>query len=252
MMAGNGRNQSRNAHECQGGTPVAAAIEPQPQPYGWEGGSGPEPRWAFVAALESRFPQLAPWYVSFFHALRDSNNPDALPQAAHSAREMLEKLPEALGITSKRQTAGLNRADNVADAWARVTQKAWTQASECSPMADDCPVRSLAPRLAVLTEVLGDRKRKAMFRETLAQLDPGGGSFPANLLESAATQYEEAFDVFKMVAHHRMPQATQGDVLKALRGFEELLLPMLEPEGDADLVELSALIGEVEPSGASS
>ena len=54
---------------------------------------------AVVRALESEETPTYPishWYMGALYALRNENNPERVPQAAHSLRELWEKLPRVL------------------------------------------------------------------------------------------------------------------------------------------------------------
>ena len=54
---------------------------------------------AVVRALESEETPTLPisqWYLGALRALSDEHNPDRIPQAAHSLRELLEKLPRVV------------------------------------------------------------------------------------------------------------------------------------------------------------
>src|SRR5687768_1740148 len=48
---------------------------------------------ALIEALNDRDTRLGPIYLGAVRALLDATNPERVPQAAHSIRELLEKLP---------------------------------------------------------------------------------------------------------------------------------------------------------------
>lgn len=51
-----------------------------------------------LAVLEDLKPQLAEIYTSCLHLLQYANVPDHFALAAHQARELIEKIPPALGV----------------------------------------------------------------------------------------------------------------------------------------------------------
>ena len=54
---------------------------------------------AILREKQSPEYRLRDWYYGAIYALADTANPDRISQAAHSLREMVEKLPKWTGVT---------------------------------------------------------------------------------------------------------------------------------------------------------
>ncbi len=50
--------------------------------------------------------KIADWYLGALHALANRSNPDRIAQAAHSLRELLEKIPRILATEQFSVTGG--------------------------------------------------------------------------------------------------------------------------------------------------
>ena len=89
--------------------------------------TGPHPRITFplelspqqsavvnaLRAHENGQYRLSDWYLGALYTLSDSHNPDRFSQAAQSLRELLEKLPEAVGESDPSQLQSCTRRERL-------------------------------------------------------------------------------------------------------------------------------------------
>ena len=196
-------------------------------------------------ALLGRDGRLAEMYVGALTALDDRSNPDRLAQSAHSLRELIEKIPEVVGVG----VAPVSELSAEAEKLEATLTAARESASFCDGNWDgeiDGPLRELVRAVEDLVAWrLTQRKtRREAVRETLRELDPSGRAVPGPLGEVSVKEWMQAHRYFSGVAHHKATGETA--FRDAVAGFERLLVMLLRPRPFADFDEIDRIVTEAE------
>lgn len=196
-------------------------------------------------ALLGRDTRLAEMYVGALTALNDGANPDRLAQSAHSLRELVEKIPEVVGV----RVAPVSELSAEAEKLEAALAAARESASFCDGNWDgeiDAPLRGL---VRAVEDLVGWRQtqrktRREAVRETFRELDPSGRAVPEPLGEFSVNEWMEVHRYFSGVAHHKATDETA--FREAVAGFERLLMMQLRPRPFADFDEIDRIVTEAE------
>jgi hypothetical protein len=186
---------------------------------------------------------LHDWYAGALAALEGSDsNPDALAQAAHSLRELLEKLPRALETEIPGPDSNTLR------------QKRETAATLLRAAKGKCGGRWVGQvitdeigRTLVLFEEYSElcawptRKERAF--GGLKKMDPMMQAFPSDLQEQKWQRYSALWKKVEDIAHHR-GAASAKECADCILEVEMLVLDYLAPLTADDQDELSSIISK--------
>ena len=123
---------------------------------------------SLLLAFERLDPKLARMYLGALRVLADEANPDAMPLAAHTLREIMEKLPESLDVPLKASAGALSnlRVAGLLPIWQKAVNR-----SSCHSNGEwqgqlDGPLERLLKRLNLLRLVLRELPNKARRNST--------------------------------------------------------------------------------------
>ena len=196
--------------------------------------------WRILRAKSSEKYALADWYFGAIATLRNRFNPDRIAQAAHSLREVLEKIPRALkteesGITGdqlkkKREavrTALANEKANFADGW-----------------KDKVITPALSDVLCEMERyfILSDRpERKDHVFAGLTRLDPMLQTLPEQLRQEKRQGYLELWARLEGFSHHG-GKKTEQDFIECVAQVEDLVFDLMAPISAYDQNQLSKIL----------
>ncbi len=198
-------------------------------------------------ALLGRDPRLAEMYRGAIVALSNLGNPERFPQAAHSIRELLEKMPVYLGFCPR--VGGVALAVKVNE-----LRNVWEVAASTSPYikgnSSSSIDRTLGQYIRKSREFFewldADRPlRVSQVRSTLHGLDPSPRKLPPALTDLRISEWQGYQEYFVKLSHHRN-QIDEDEFLSWLDALEIFLLDRLRPRTFHDQEDLLKMIEEAE------
>jgi hypothetical protein len=231
------------------GPAVASELgEPAPPDNPLDEGGLVGQQLGFYQALAEQDGRAATWYLGARMTLSTTNNPERLQQAAHSLRELMDKLLPVLGLPAEAEGGRLG--DRFADMTAR-----WETAKEQSRCHSDGiwsgEIDEAARRgfIAVDEAIVWQRqnrpRRRETYRATIRALDVSRRPPPSWIEDTHVQLWNDLRDYFVRVCHH--DRETDEDEFKgALDTLESFVLERLKPRTYAEQVTLDQLIAEAE------
>lgn len=200
-----------------------------------------------LRALDERNASLGVMYRGSLAVLNDATNPDRLALGAHDMRELMEKLPEFLDVSTKAQTESLR--EKVGSA--RKAYLGMRGRTACYAPADkwDGAIDGHLRRFLLLIEgffIWFDAhcpRRRDEIRVALTRLDASGRDLPAPLALLNVDAWDKHRDFFQSVSHHRH-RTDETEFGQWMDAFERFLLERLAPRTFEDFAEIDALLGE--------
>lgn len=202
---------------------------------------------ALYKALSELDVAVAGIYRGAMIALSQDRNPEKLVQAAHSLRELMDRIPDYLDVPVKaRRQSGGDKMRSLVAAFRRAVDE-----TDCHDSGEwngciDVPLRrflcQLERDLNWIDSHLGRRKQEAA--KIIRALDVSGRPMPETIERSNVDVWDAIREFFVGVAHHRATTEEEFDsYMGALEGF---LLERMRPRTFDDFAELDALIREGE------
>jgi hypothetical protein len=205
-------------------------------------------RQALFEALRRRDPRVANFYSGALVVIAGRGNPEAIFQAAHSIREMLEKAPLLVGAASAPSQRLNDKLAPLRAKFKKVKPNlnedgSWQSGSE----------NKIAKLLRDLRELCdwmdaNLQQRKAQMRTLLRSLTGPGILLPSDVEEAELDELMELKEYFTNLAHHGF-SATEEEFYNRLMQAETILLRKLNPEPSADFEAIDALLQEVSDAG---
>ena len=198
--------------------------------------------------LSDKSEELADMLRGAWPALNTGDNPDVLPQVAHSMRELMEKAAIKLPDVPVQQ--GTNNLKNdvkaLGDKWHVVVRARRVEAMWEGEI--DVDLQTMLSDLNVFFSEFSTKyqPRNEQSSALIQALDGSGGRIPAQLLKMKLKQWNNLREYFLSVAHHGKPQTKREEVREAIVSLEDFLLNLMTPEPIPELNELDALISEGE------
>lgn len=195
--------------------------------------------------LNEADPELAGYYLGAHKTLEDTSNPERFSSAAHSLRELIEKLPDKhkRGVQIERPSSILSDSIYAArDAWALVTIDKTNQQQWQLPDSDEANkfLRKSDKFWGWFTKHYPKRDEQ---RLKFIQEIHKGTLLPPALQEKQLEQWGEYAGRFAKIAHHR---EKPEDFHQLLSEFEDFLIRELDPQTTKDFARISKLIKEFE------
>jgi len=187
----------------------------------------------------------AKWYFAAVHTLAQKKNPDRFAQAAHSVREILEKLPAAvLDLPVKAADLG-NKVRQLEPTWKAIREVPSDFNSKHATLSPKVRAYLVASE-EFFTWVESDRDdmgaRAARFRR---KLDPTGRELPDPLRHREQRRWIQLRHYFNRRSKHAQGLDTE-EFEKRLRDFGELLLEIVSPSTCDEATTIDEIIAEGE------
>lgn len=204
---------------------------------------------ALYEALLEKDQVLARMYFGALTVLRDTDNPERFPQASHSLRELMEKIPQLVDVKTKAlQEKLIDKVRQLEDVWnTTVTNSDCHNAENWHGEID----KHLLKMLKIFQNFFHwlcehrPRRRKEVVA-TLRGLEISDQRLPEELENLNAQSWDKIKDYFIGVAHHRKTENTQENFEQWLYALERFLLDRLRPPTYADLDRTIRIIQEGE------
>lgn len=202
-------------------------------------------------ALPGKRLYLAPIYLGALTAIENEGNPDKMAQAAHSIRELMEKIPAIVEVETKALTESLmSKVRNLEDYWLTFLKNL----SKCDGKTSENQIKEgltskLFKRLEEFFEWFKTHhpRRKAIIDETLCKLESSGLISQQALRKRNVDDWEKLRDYFQAISHHGK-ETTMEDFKNRLAALEKFLLDRLSPQTFVDFDEIDQIIKEGESS----
>jgi len=187
---------------------------------------------------------LGACYLGALAALAEPRNPDRLAQAAHSIREMMDMLPEAVDVRTEalREKLG-NEAAKLEKAWKGAQTSVCLQGGRWEGEIDRPLKKFLLQAVAFyMWKEEHQPRRRAEFGLVLVELDVSGKPPPKVLQELNVKAWIEMHDYFVTVAHHG-DNIDLGEFDGWVDSLERTILNLLSPRTFADFDAIDAILG---------
>jgi hypothetical protein len=222
---------------------------PQSDPEPWGGTRLEGDRRSLFEALSRTWPQLAEYYLGALAALDHQPNPDRLPQAAHSIRELIEKLPSAVGIGYQETGGSLKvRVQGLREGWTL----ARARSSSVDPRGWNGPIDSHLHRYLRSSDrffAWFEKQHPTRAVETAKLLQAfgrDGAGLPAEQLEQVQVKsWASLRNYFQSTAHHK--HTTAEEFTERLAEFERFILSLLTPRTFESFDALDDILQASEP-----
>jgi hypothetical protein len=203
---------------------------------------------ALYLALGDQHADLAALYLGVVIVLRHGDNPERIPQAAFSIRELLVKLPNHLDVPmpAHRERLG-DRIDVVKKCWDSAAKHSTSRQNGTWKGTIDGNLERLLTKLEDLFRWRDEHHphRRDEVAALLRRLDPAGGKLPTQLESVNYKEWSDLSDFFNDVLHHNRV-VTLDEFQAKLTAVERLLLDRLRPRTFADWQTIDDIIREGE------
>lgn len=193
--------------------------------------------------LRRRRETLANMYLGALSVTQSTGNRDYLSQAAHSIRELMEKLPEIIYVSVPERKGNLTMND------LKIIWKATLKKTSCRNSAGwkgeiDSGLQKFLQRIETFFAEDTRISRSEEVRRFLRESDGDGRLLPAHLEEQNIKTWKDLRDYFVDIAHHK--PTTHTEFMDSLEAFERFIIEKLHPETTADFEQIDKLIEEGE------
>jgi hypothetical protein len=211
-------------------------------------------RQALYEALFRRSERIARMYLGAYYALRDSLNPERFVLAAHCIRELMEKVPEIVAVSTPAHSERLGaKIAELEHAYERVRSKNRLKSFNWDGQTDG-PIKDFLEQADKFFnwKMAHMPSRRREVGSTLRALDGPGRAIPDDIERLAIEEWLDVRDYFVHVAHHQTGDPSSEEFDSQLTALERILLRKLNPPTFADFDALDAIIraGEA-PDGKS-
>ena len=206
---------------------------------------------ALFQALRKKDQQLALMYLGALSALKNILNPDRIAQAAHSLRELLEKLPRILDMPIQAKPPSMmDKIRPLQQMWGQTkTESSYLKANPHSDVIDKSLRKFLDEADSFFTWLGSDRPtRKQQAVKVVRGLDPLKKALPETIESLHVEEWDTYRKHFELVSHHQIAEEHE-EFIKWVDGVELYLLDRLVPRTFDDFSTLDKIIGEGETNG---
>jgi hypothetical protein len=201
----------------------------------------------FYRALAEQDMRVAGWYLGARITLSNTKNPERLAQAAHSLRELMDKLHPVLGLPAEVEGGRLgDRFAVMTDRWERAKRQSSCHTDGVwSGKIDEAARRGFtAVDQAIEWQRKNRPRREETYRATIRALDVSGRVLPSWIEDTHVRLWDDLRDYFVRVCKHG--QTEEGEFSAALHTFELFVLERLKPRTYPEQATLDQLIAEAE------
>ena len=183
---------------------------------------------------------LADWYIGALYALNNQYNPDRVAQAAHSLRELLEKLPWV--IHGNIVQANTSRFANMRDSMNNLMLKAKKRYPE--GWKGGQINKGLAKTLNILEgylELNRQPNRRERIQQAIATIDPMGDRLGNDLQIKKRNKLFNLWEVLEDLAHHKSDPDI-AEFKNCLKELENTMFDLLAPITAQDQEEIQTIL----------
>jgi len=185
---------------------------------------------------------LAKIYIGGLHVLQQKDNPDQLSLAAHSLRELMEKIPLYADIRIKPPVSLGAKVREIYDIWKCMGPLHQKDETIKDTGKDN---KKITKQIDSFFEWYENNipTRNEQLRETLRELDSSRSSVPDELEKINIKIWDTIRTYFVKLAHHNNMESSREEFKGYLSALERFLLDRIKPRTFEDFEEIDALIG---------
>ncbi len=209
-----------------------------------------ESRKILIKKLAEKDPRLARIYEGIFYPLfsiDSANNPDKFPQAAHSARMLIEKMVHYIEIPVQDNEPTLGeKVNQLEEKWKRYNEDLFNLRN------DHDKERELLEKMIEDVDCFFKWKNsnrpqnREAFSGLAEKLDPSSGRLPNNVIALRFKQWKKLKVYFNLVAKHHEIVNSIIEFVEQLEELESLLLGMMIPKPAEAQPDIDQIISEGE------
>ena len=183
-----------------------------------------------LEVLQSKQTEKSPlgdWYIGALYALNNHYNPDRVAQAAHSLRELLQKLPRIVQgnevHVSATDFAGMRR--NIND---RILKDKERYSEGWKNKIIDARLSKTLGKIEDYFSHNQQPTRKEQIKQAVATIDPMVNSFGSGIQEVKRNQYHHLWNQLEKFSHHGI-RPDVAEFKKCLEELENIVFDLLAP-----------------------
>lgn len=183
-------------------------------------------------------------YLGAHSALKESLNPERFALAAHEIRELMEKVPEIVAVSTPAHSERLGaKVAELEHSYQRAVSNSKVKPPKWDGETDEA-IRDLLDKVKAFFEWKKDHmpRRRQEVASTMRALDGPRRAIPSDLEKLAVEEWLDVKNYFVNVAHHQTPDPTSEEFDIRLTSLERILLRKLNPLTFADFDALDAII----------
>ena len=205
-------------------------------------------QYILICELEKIDPILSIMYRGCVVGIKCFDNPDRLPQCAHSVRELMEKLPEYFNAPVKSDGNLNDKVQDILHAYNSAEKKTSCFSINQGWFGEiDVFLTEFLFKLRTFFNWFEENRprRKVKLARLLSKMEKAPSNLPEPLFKKNVKKWDDWWNFFQSVAHHRiLPEEQQ--FLQNLNSLEGFILDRLLPETFDDFAEIDCLIAEGE------
>ena len=183
---------------------------------------------------------LSDWYTGALYALDNHYNPDRVAQAAHSLRELLEKLPRVVHRSetpgSGHDFAGMRRSIHK-----RILKDIERYSEGWKDEQINAHLDKTLRKVMDYFERNQHPTRREQIQQAVATIDPMVNSLDTEIQEAKRNQYYHLWDQLEGFAHHKSdPDIAEFN--KCLEELENIVYDLFAPATEQDQKEILAIL----------
>lgn len=183
-------------------------------------------------------------YLGIHFALRDGFNPERFVSAAHCARELMEKVPEIVAVSTPAHSERLGvKVAELEPCYQRIVSRSNLKPPKWDGQTDG-PIQEFLEKVRAFFDWKKEHMptRRQEIANTMRALDGPNRAVPADLEKVAVEEWLEVKGYFVNVAHHQTSDPSAEEFDARLTPLEQILLRKLNPPTFADFDALDAII----------
>ena len=196
-----------------------------------------------VRALQGRENERYPisqWYLGALYVLENHSNPDRIAQAAHSLRELVEKLPR-VALESDLRVNSYNFQEIRREIAARITKDRQRYPEGWDGKLIDRLLAETLEKASLYFEKIQQPTRREQVQKAIVSIDPLASQFDVEILSSKRDKLHRLSEQFQKFAHHQgTPDALE--FVNCLEALEKELLDLLAPRTAQDQREIRSIL----------
>ncbi len=194
-----------------------------------------------------RYP-LSQWYLGALYALDNHFNPDRISQAAHSLRELVEKLPRVI-TESDLQVDSYNIPENRRDVAVRIANDRQRYPEGWEGKLIDPILGETIEKASIYFERSQQPSRRDQVQMAVVGIDPLANQFDAKILTSKRDGIYRIWQRFEKFTHHGGPPVVK-EFTDCLELLEIAVLDLLAPITAQDQQEIRSILERTDRTDA--
>ena len=181
-----------------------------------------------MRALRSRENEKYPlnqWYLGALYAIHNHNNPDRISQAAHSLREIAEKLPRVVG---ENAINSYNNQEDRRDLAARIADDQQRYPAGWEGKLIDSELGKTIEKAVVYFKGTQQLSRKEQVQRAVMDIDPLASQLNDRILNSKSASFHKIWQRFEKFTHHGSTPDDR-EFTDCLEAFERIILDLFAP-----------------------